>query len=195
MQPDRMPRQRSKLQRLRSTGCGGLCQAASLSLADADAGFLDDRCPFVHLRLEKRRKLLRRRAHHQHAQLLEPLLGRWVVQRRHGVGMDLFNDLRRRLGRRKNAYHEETSKPGTPASAIGGRCGTAGIRLAVVTARPRSLPPWISGSTAPILLNITSTRPGKRSLSAGPAPRYGTCSISMPAMRLNSSPERCTEVP
>src|SRR5438105_8516684 len=32
----------------------------------------------------------------------------------------------------------------------------------------------MSGSTAPILLNMTSTRPGSRSLSAGPAPRYGT---------------------
>src|SRR5262245_9831873 len=70
-----------------------------------------------------------------------------------------------------NAYQEETSKPGTPASAIGGRSGAAGVRLAVVTASPRSLPPRISGSTAPILLNITSTRPGSRSLRAGPAPR------------------------
>src|SRR5262249_23099527 len=95
----------------------------------------------------------------------------------------------------KNAYQEDTSKPGTPDSASGGRSGIAGVRLAVVTASPRSLPAWISGSTAPILLNITSTRPGIRSLRAGPAPRYGTCSISIRAMRLNSSPERWTEVP
>src|SRR5262249_50075602 len=36
-----------------------------------------------------------------------------------------------------NAYQEETSKPGTPTSAIGGMSGAAGVRCAVVTARPR----------------------------------------------------------
>src|SRR5215468_4842310 len=50
----------------------------------------------------------------------------------------------------KKAYQDETSKPGTPTSAIGGSSGAAGVRLAVVTARPRNLPPWISGSPAAI---------------------------------------------
>src|SRR5215203_3325371 len=95
----------------------------------------------------------------------------------------------------KIAYQEDTSNPGTPNSASGAKSGAAGVRFAVVTPRPRSLSAWISGSTAPILLNMTSTRPGSRSLSAGPAPRYGTWSISTLASRLNSSPERCTEVP
>src|SRR5262249_48985482 len=45
------------------------------------------------------------------------------------------------------------------------------------------------------LSNITCTWPGIRSCSAGPAPLYGTCSMSQPVMNLNSSPERCTEVP
>ena len=45
------------------------------------------------------------------------------------------------------------------------------------------------------LLNMALTRPGIRSFMAGPAPRYGTWVISMPAMRLNSSPLRCGEAP
>src|SRR5215470_1582312 len=39
----------------------------------------------------------------------------------------------------KIAYQDETSKPGTPDSAIGASCGIAGERFAVVTASPRSL--------------------------------------------------------
>ena len=42
---------------------------------------------------------------------------------------------------------------------------------------------------------MTSTWPPIRSVSAGPAPLYGTCSIWQPVIDLNSSPERCTEVP
>src|SRR5262245_28687629 len=41
----------------------------------------------------------------------------------------------------KNAYQDDTSKPGTPDSAIVGTSGIAVARLAVVTASPRSLPP------------------------------------------------------
>src|SRR5512140_525013 len=41
----------------------------------------------------------------------------------------------------------------------------------------------------------TSTWPPIRSVIAGPAPLYGMCFMSMPVMYLNSSPDRCTEVP
>src|SRR6476661_10403724 len=42
---------------------------------------------------------------------------------------------------------------------------------------------------------MRSTLPPTRSASAGELPRYGTCTISMPAMRLKSSPERWIVVP
>ena len=71
----------------------------------------------------------------------------------------------------KSAYHEDTSNPGTPDSAMVGNSGIAGMRFALVTASARSLPALMSGITAPMLLNITSTLPGTRSWSAGPAPR------------------------
>ena len=45
------------------------------------------------------------------------------------------------------------------------------------------------------LSKSTCTWPPIRSMSAGPAPLYGTCSMSQPVINLNSSPDRCTEVP
>ena len=45
------------------------------------------------------------------------------------------------------------------------------------------------------LSNNTCTWPAIRSVSAGPAPLYGTCSIWQPVIDLNNSPERCTDVP
>ena len=43
--------------------------------------------------------------------------------------------------------------------------------------------------------NMTSTCPPSRSVSAGPAPRYGTCTMSTPVIILNSSPPTWIEVP
>ena len=37
------------------------------------------------------------------------------------------------------------SKPGKPDSATVGTSGNAGLRVADVTARPRTLPPWMCG--------------------------------------------------
>src|SRR4029079_16657318 len=94
-----------------------------------------------------------------------------------------------------SAYQPDTSKPGTPASDTVGTSGSSTERFDEVTASARNWPPLMSGITAPVLLNITSTRPGMRSLSAGPAPRYGMCWSFSPVILLNSSPDRCTEVP
>src|SRR6266705_1224755 len=45
------------------------------------------------------------------------------------------------------------------------------------------------------LSKITWTLPAMSSDSAGPAPLNGTWSMSQPVMDLNSSPDRCTDVP
>jgi hypothetical protein len=46
-----------------------------------------------------------------------------------------------------------------------------------------------------MLSNVMLTWPPITSVSAGGLPLYGTCCISTPAMPLNSSPERCCDVP
>jgi hypothetical protein len=46
-----------------------------------------------------------------------------------------------------------------------------------------------------IVANITCTCPAMRSVTAGPAPRYGTCSMLTPVIILNISPLTWTMVP
>ena len=88
-----------------------------------------------------------------------------------------------------------TSKPGRPDSANVGISGAAGTRDAVVTATLFSLPPAASGRTLGITSIIIDTCPPIRSVAASAPPRYGTWTMSMPAMVLNSSPARCDVVP
>ena len=57
------------------------------------------------------------------------------------------------------------------------------------------MPPLMWPTDDGRLSKMTSTWPPIRSVSAGPAPLYGTCSMLQPVIDLNSSPERCTEVP
>src|SRR5215471_17779034 len=66
----------------------------------------------------------------------------------------------------KNADHEETSTPATPASAMVGRPGATESRLALATARARSWPWRTSGRLDAVKLNMASMRPGMRSLKA-----------------------------
>src|SRR5207245_5736711 len=75
-----------------------------------------------------------------------------------------------------------------------------GIRDATVTgvqtcALPISLPDFTCGAIATTVSNITGTCPESRSGCAAVLPLYGTCSMSMPAMALNSSAERCGAPP
>src|SRR3546814_13736423 len=76
-----------------------------------------------------------------------------------------------------------------------GRSGAVGERLAVVTARARSLPPFTWGHDDGMLSNMNCTWPPIRSVTAGALPLYGTFSTSRPARSLNSPPAMWTEVP
>ncbi len=62
------------------------------------------------------------------------------------------------------------SKPGTK-SLIEGTPGSAGDRVAVVTARARSLPSRIHSIPWGMVSNMTWTCPASRSISAGAPPR------------------------
>ena len=70
----------------------------------------------------------------------------------------------------RNAYHDETSKPGTKSATVG-NSGAVGKRLAVVTASPRNCPDLACCSTPAMVLNMTSTRPGMTSFKASATPR------------------------
>src|SRR4029453_17843883 len=91
--------------------------------------------------------------------------------------------------------HDEASKPGRPASATVGTSGSAGARVADVTASGRSFPALICGSDGGRLSNISCTWPPSRSCSAGALPLYGAGVIWTPAIPLNSSPDRWIDVP
>src|SRR5262249_11339080 len=85
-------------------------------------------------------------------------------------------------------YHAFASWPGTKSATVG-RSGSTWERAAVVTANGRNLPALINSSDVGTLSNITCTWPLIRSVSAGAPPRYGTCTMSMPVIILNSSPD------
>src|SRR5262245_17388847 len=71
-----------------------------------------------------------------------------------------------------NAYQDDTSKPGTPDSAMVGSSGAVGKRFSVVTASPRSCPERTVCSKEPVVLKAESTRPAMVSVMApAPAPR------------------------
>ena len=96
----------------------------------------------------------------------------------------------RRLRRSTRPYQEDASKPGRPCSATVGTSGSADGRFAPALASARTLLAATCGNTTGMRSKNIWTWPAMRSFIAGPAPRYGTCTISMLAMLLNSSPER-----
>src|ERR1044072_5627243 len=92
-------------------------------------------------------------------------------------------------------YQRNASKPGMPDSATVGISGASDERLAVDTARPFSVPARTCGRPVIIESIISGTLPATRSFSAGAEPRYGTCTMSMPAAFLIISIIRCGATP
>src|SRR5678815_2231376 len=80
-------------------------------------------------------------------------------------------------------------------SATVGSSGATAERLRLVTASARSLPALIIDMPARKLLRKTCTCPDTRSVIACPAPLYGTCTMSIPAILLKSSMPRCGPLP
>src|SRR5262249_4018294 len=70
-------------------------------------------------------------------------------------------------------------KPGNPDSSSVGRSATTGERSALPTARILTLPPRYIGTEVVRVSKNMSIWPAMTSLSAGTAPRYGTCTILM----------------
>ena len=93
-----------------------------------------------------------------------------------------------------SVVHDLISKPGS-VSAIAGTSGTTGVRSFDVTPSARTFFARYCTRAPGILSKIMWTWPARRSCIAGAAPRYGTCTISTPAIILKSSPDRCSVVP
>src|SRR5262245_59489798 len=91
-------------------------------------------------------------------------------------------------------FHVLASYPVTKSPMVG-RSGSASERVAVVTARARSLPALMCGMDGCRLSKATWTCPARRSVSMGAEPRYGTCCMLTPVISLNSSPDIWIDVP
>ena len=89
-------------------------------------------------------------------------------------------------------YHSRASpKSLKPASVMVGTSGRLSSRFKPDTDSARSLPPRMCGLTEVGTVNMMPTWPPKRSITAGPAPLYGTCTILVLVIRRNSSPINC----
>lgn len=95
----------------------------------------------------------------------------------------------------RTAYQTEASYPGSPDSANVGRSGKTSLRLALVTPSPLNRPARTWGIEDSTLLNASSMCPPIKSVKTGPAPLYGTCTISMRAAELSISPARWVTIP
>ena len=76
-----------------------------------------------------------------------------------------------------------------------GISGAAGERFAEVTAIGRNLPDLMNGIAEGIVGKMSDTCPPITSANAGALPLYGTCTMSIFAIILKSSPARCGGVP
>ncbi len=76
-----------------------------------------------------------------------------------------------------------------------GMSGAVNQRSSEVTAIGRTLPARACAITVGMLPKVMCTWPPITSVSAGPPPLYGMCSMSVPVIALNISPDRCSEVP
>src|SRR5262245_26365186 len=92
-------------------------------------------------------------------------------------------------------YHTEASKPGRPASDTVGTSGSCLARVAVDTARARSLPACASGTYGVIASMLISMCPPRRSLMIAPPPRYCPCFMSRPAFCCSNTPVIWPSVP
>ena len=94
-----------------------------------------------------------------------------------------------------NPNHPDASNPGSAASAMVGKSGNCAERFAVVTASARSRPAFTCGNAVGIASNIACTCPAMMSMCASGLDLYAMCSIVIPDIDLNSSPERWIEPP
>ena len=94
-----------------------------------------------------------------------------------------------------NAMSVEDSKPVTPASCSVGTSGARGVRSAVLTASIFTRPACRWGNAVTASMKHILTSPESNAWAAGAPPRYGTCTISIPAMDISNSVARWLVAP
>jgi hypothetical protein len=145
--------------------------ASRPKLVGFDAQLFDDRAPFVQLRFEKRGQLSWCRASGNRANVCKSLLRLRMGNRSGSIDVYLSNDLSRGLGRQEKCVPERYVKSGNAGLGNGwnvrqkwrshaGGYGQCADRAAIN-----------QSPSGRVVANITSTRPGMRSLIAGPPPR------------------------
>ena len=125
---------------------------------------------------------------------LRARLGR--LERRLALARQQRDDLGRRSGRRKQRVEgvgDEAREARTRSWSARPAARTSAS--APVTASALNLPSLISGSTGASATEPTCTVPSSTAMVAGPPPRYGMCTMSMPARSLSCSAARCDLVP
>src|ERR1700719_3992597 len=79
------------------------------------------------------------------------------------------------------------SKPGTPASAMVGTSGSTFERVVAVVPSARTWPAWAFDAMVVMASNIISMWPPITALRLSPAALWGTWTMSVPVIFLNSS--------
>src|SRR6202035_382918 len=79
------------------------------------------------------------------------------------------------------------SKPGTPASAMVGTSGSTLERVVAEVPSARTWPAWAFGAMVVMASNIISMWPPITALRLSPEALWGTCTMLVPVIALNSS--------
>src|SRR5687768_6011959 len=123
-------------------------------------------------------------AHHVEADLIETLFHLAQCER-----LAVF------AGANRPCQLASISMPVTPDSTIVGTSGRNLARLVWLYASARSLPDLICAMDSGGVAIIIWISPASRAVIAGPAPLYGTCTMSVPARALKSAPDRWMVLP
>jgi hypothetical protein len=147
----------------------------------------DHLAPLLSISRHERAELGRRAFKHGGPDIGNPRLDPRAVQTRIDLFFKLLNDLDGRIPRSGDAL------PPYPLVVWKKFCdgrdiGNTSERVKDVTANARNLPSLIYSIAVEIGSIISGTCPARRSVMAGPPPRYGTWAISIIAILLNISP-------
>src|SRR5262245_14486767 len=151
------------------------------------AGELDYFAPLLGIVSDELAEVRDRAGKYHAPKVGKPRLQLGISEPRIDLAIELINDLGRRVLGALRPTHWLASKPGTKSPMVG-ISGSASERIAVVTAKARSLPALMYSIDAAMSVNVTWICPPSRSVIAGPALRYGTCVRLTPVIILKSSP-------
>src|SRR6266702_4039127 len=165
-----------------------MCPLARVPLVDLRPREFHDLGPLPDVLLHEFPELCGRHAHRNCALLGPGFLYVWRVGDFLDLGIQTVDDQFRGRGRGHHPQPDHRVVTGKPASS---RVGTRGVieeRAFPEVAIARTLPACASGAIVVIASNIICTSPARTLVRASALPLCGTCTTSIPAIALNSSP-------